>query len=303
MQITEQSFLFKENLSKNDLQKEVHFIVKRTPFVVKLALSPDTPLSFTKSPLDCVLFYDCAPLKEVEAPNTKPLEWVVRPSSCGRFASVEYRINVLTTQHQNNLFVIRIRLSNPHGPSLEVLSKPIKSVSKPEQVRRRVSQHQAEDPQIDVKASLASCSSKKRARSEELLEALATIQALQAHHSEMLQFLVSSSRPSASSLPSPVPMDLENCLSNMVTSYSDLPLSERPQKLRKLVHKISPQQKSVLMEICSLITSEHSTEDTTQPLWDSLLPFMNPPMVTEYPELDASKCDSLQNSFQQWLQQ
>jgi len=308
LSITEQSFLFKESLSKNDVQKEVHFIVKRTPFVVKLALSPGSTQTFTNTPLDCTLFYDSTPLKEVEAPNTKPLEWVVRPSSCGRFATVDYRINVLTTQHQNNLFVIRIRLTK-NGQSVEVLTKPIKSVSKPEQVRRRVSQQQVEDPQIDMKATLASCSSKKRARSEELLEALATIQAHQAHHSDMLHLLVTSQniagpRPLPSVSPQQsTPMELDVCLDNLATSYSQEALQERPKKLRKMVHLMSTQQKSLIQEIAKLIADDAPFSSQQDPDW--FQPEMIPSIhhsSDHCADFATDETSQSLNNFQQWLQ-
>jgi len=316
MNITEQSFLFKESLSKNNVQKEVHFIVKRTPFSVKLALSSDSPLTFTNTPLECFLQYDSDSKKEVEAPNTKPLEWVVRPTSSGRAATVEFRINVLTTQHQNNLFVILIRLAKS-SHVLEVTTKPIKSVSKPEQVRRRVSLHQAEEPTSVAAQSavIGACSSKKRARSEELLESLAIIQHKQQQQTEMLALLLANQTkvqmqtPFVTSFvppctPAPALPSFEVALQNLIDVYSQEAESTRPAKLRKVAQSLTPQKRTLLNDICQVMNEDTVMEDAPNLglSWDSLLPHLGAESASCFEQIDAKKCEDMNNTFYQWLQ-
>jgi len=279
-------------------------------------VAPDSPLLFSNSILDCALLYDVDSLKEVEAPNVKPLEWVCKPSANGTQAIVEFRVNVLTTQHQQNLFIIKIQLKNRNGQHLLVFSKPIKSVSKPEQVRRRISQHQDEDLPEDLQPVVGAASSKKRARSEELLTTLADIQLVQKQQSQMLTFLLSQQQCN----PTPS-MDFESLFNQMLLAYSVLPEPERPLKLRRLASTLSGQQKTSLTEICRGVSTDSLLTQPPAPIytpkscngmqidqlpsqicWDSLFPQISPSLVAEFDQLDQKGLDDFTQTYHQWLQ-
>merc|ERR1711934_858565 len=223
-------------------------IVKRTPFTVRLAVQPDSPLLFTNANLDCVLLYDVDSKKEVEAPNVKPLEWVCKPSNNGTQATVEFRVNVLTTQHQQNLFIIKIQL-RAGAHCLQVFTKPIKSVSKPEQVRRRIPMQPAEDLPVDLQPVVGASSSKKRARSEELLSTLADIKLKQQQQTQMLSMLLSQQTSPLPPKHLPVvdsPPTLDVAVTNLLLAYSAMTDTERPLKLRRVAPGLNPQQRQLL---------------------------------------------------------
>jgi len=185
--IIKQDALYLEKLTKNGGSKDVHYVVKNTPFVIQYNIknwSEGANFNFNKCKVDCTLLYDMNPPKDVDYISKKPMEYVIHPSKVGNDCSIEFRVKVLTTQLEGSLFLIKTKLIGYDGSVLELNSRPIKTVSKPEQIRRKMAQ-------TGVKETLKSTPSrKKRTRSDELLDILQNIQTDQKQQGEMLNNVV-----------------------------------------------------------------------------------------------------------------
>jgi hypothetical protein len=71
----------------------------------------------------------------------KPMDFKSTPIDNGHFLDVELRIKVLTSQHEDMLFRVRIQGYNPitkeEIPGMIVLTPSIKVISKPEQLKKK----------------------------------------------------------------------------------------------------------------------------------------------------------------------
>jgi hypothetical protein len=240
--------------------------------------------------LEGELLYDLPTRKEVEAIAGKSLEYVVHPSVDGMSCSVDFRIKVLTTQHQNNFFIIRAALVS-EGERLEVSTNPIKSVSKPEQIRRRLSLQQGKEVKEEEKPSFVAppcTASKKRARSEELLTTLDEMKEVQRQQTEILTILLQKQfqpQPMKVEATSPLPKcpTIEEALALLIRAYEAESCAERPMKLRKLASSFPIQDKSVMSDIGRVLSGLQTL----------------PPETTVAPV--AKPCSSLRDSRSQTL--
>jgi len=139
--ITEQTSLLEEKFSKNGVQKNVHVVVKNNPFIVTLVVL-DKHINFNQVATDIQLVYDCASLKEVDFVKLKPMDFKVKCNEEGDQLTVELRIKVLTSQLEDMFFRVKIALVDPHTqkeiPHCMVLTHPIRVVSKPDQVKKKI---------------------------------------------------------------------------------------------------------------------------------------------------------------------
>jgi len=168
--ITQQTCLVEEKFSKNGIQKNVHVVVKNNPFLLTLALL-DKGLNFHQLSTEVQLVYDCPSLKEVDFVKLKPLEWKTRPNDEGDQLTVELRIKVLTSQLEDMFFRVKVKIVDPRTrkeyPHLSALTHPIRVVSKPDQVRKKVKK-------------------RKRAPTDSLMD---TMHRLESHQREQQQML------------------------------------------------------------------------------------------------------------------
>eukprot|EP01113_Clastostelium_recurvatum_P015557 TRINITY_DN1869_c0_g1_i3.p1 TRINITY_DN1869_c0_g1~~TRINITY_DN1869_c0_g1_i3.p1 ORF type:complete len:461 (-),score=142.85 TRINITY_DN1869_c0_g1_i3:59-1441(-) len=171
--ITQQTCLVEEKFSKNGIQKNVHVVVKNNPFLLTLALL-DKSLNFQQLTTEVQLVYDCPSLKEVDFVKLKPLEWKTRPNEEGDQLTVELRIKVLTSQLEDMFFRVKVKVVDPRTrkefPHLSVLTHPIRVVSKPDQVRKKIKK-------------------RKRAPTDSLMDTLQRLEAQQRDHQRMLKKL------------------------------------------------------------------------------------------------------------------
>jgi hypothetical protein len=192
--ISKQDSLYTEKLVKNGAPKEVHYVVKNTPFTIDYKIenfNEKSAFNFHKCKIECSLLYDVKPPRSVDYVNKKPMEYVIHSNQKGDECSVEFRIKVLTTQLEGSLFLIKAMLwnSKDKSESLECLSKCIKTVSKPEQVRKKIAQNNKNGKETGVTTTTSTPSRKKRTRSDELLETLQNIQEQQNRQMEMMNNL------------------------------------------------------------------------------------------------------------------
>jgi hypothetical protein len=244
MHITHQGHLYKERTIANGDDFYVNYIVRKTPF--EIALSCDG-VSFFQKKLDCKLLYHGSD-KTVESNSGPAIAYVCSPcdespNSC----VVSFRINVLSTQHANSLFTIKFSLEN-----FVVFSEPIRAVSKPEQIRKKLAQC---DGAADNRGVVDE-KNKKRARSEELLEALASIQQSQQQQTNLITALLSQRNNTNSHIVSPSPrvLTFEENLDSLLDSFGPQ-VNDRPMKLARYYENLDPEKKSMLTKMSQFFIS------------------------------------------------
>lgn len=180
-----------EKVSKNGIQKNVHVVVKNTPFLLQIGLSSPLLLNsavidFKQLVLDIQLIYDNEFLKPVGFVKTKPCDLKSTVNERGDQVSVNAKIKVLTSQHEDMFFRIKVRALEPKtkrefNPPLEVISAPIKVISKPKQMKKR-------------KAT------KRRSLNDMLVETVQRIESQQEAQQEALEQLIRSKKRKATEL-------------------------------------------------------------------------------------------------------
>jgi len=231
MRITRQSYLYRERTQINGDDFVTNFIVRKTPFEITLVVGGS---ACGPQKLQCALLYHKTN-KPVDSNSGEPIEYVCQPHEDGtNTCSVSFRINVLSTQHSNSLFVIKFTFGNQ-----TVLSEPIRSVSKPEQIRKKLAQCEqgSEAPSNDEKTT------KKRARAEELLETLAVIQQSQLQQTSLISSLILRGNVNQT------PKSFEENLGSLISSFQSEDVEERPKKLGRFINSLDDDKKRALVSL------------------------------------------------------
>lgn len=115
---------------RNGKELSTHYVVvKNTPFLVNI--SGKEPTNFRKTKITASLAYDCEPRREVTLIRSSPLEYVTHLSSNGELITIEARIHVLTSQNENSLFRVCIKLNDD-----ELITEPLKVISKADNIKK-----------------------------------------------------------------------------------------------------------------------------------------------------------------------
>jgi len=248
MLIANQSYLFKERVLSNGEDYNIHYVVRKTPF--EITLRNDVCFFATSQKLECHLVYHKT-RKPVESNYTgPPLEYQCSSNHIPNSCSVSLRVNVLSTQHANCLFSIHFVFG-----SQSVFSEPIRSVSKPEQIRKKLAQ--CDPSELDSEHYK---SSKKRARSEELLDTLAMIRHSQEHQTALITSLVSQQRHQP---PTFNPRNMEEYLKLFLSSYEHETTEQRPVKIRKFVNSLGDDKKKLLAQLGHVILNLTEAPEAT----------------------------------------
>jgi hypothetical protein len=121
IEVVKQESLRTECYTKNGEEKEVHVVVKKLPFVLKIQ---GRHVNLHEA-LTARVLLDAPGEKEVGFIASSPLEYIARVSTNGESATVEVRLSCLTSQHEGNLF--RLRFSTG---TCWCDTQPIKVISK-----------------------------------------------------------------------------------------------------------------------------------------------------------------------------
>jgi hypothetical protein len=262
-----------EMLSKNGIQRLVHIVVKNSPFHLQLGVTNSNKcrVDFNQIAFEAFLLYDCDDLKEVDFVKVKPMEFKATPSENGQQLQVELRIKVLTSQHEDMLFRVKVQgfhpLTREELPGISVITPPIKVISKPEQLKKK-------QP------------SKKRTVSDMLVEAMVRIEKKQEEQQQLLDkmmkqqidhlnFTVEKKQKTDHELtlwemvPDPSSreyekeskkeekaLDFEEAFANLMSSYSAMPAEERPETIRKVIRNSSTRDTERLSELLDLFWTE-----------------------------------------------
>eukprot|EP01114_Cavostelium_apophysatum_P016425 TRINITY_DN4669_c0_g1_i1.p1 TRINITY_DN4669_c0_g1~~TRINITY_DN4669_c0_g1_i1.p1 ORF type:complete len:318 (+),score=72.63 TRINITY_DN4669_c0_g1_i1:90-1043(+) len=237
--IEKQESLGQDRLSKNGITKDVFFVAKNIPFNVMVS----STVNLATNPITCRLFYDFAKesdLKEVETLKCQPMEYVSHVNETGDKATVEIRVNVLSSQHEGALFRLRFSVSDGKKKGCEVFSHPIKIISKRAQVKRMIAKNEV--------APTEPIPGPKRATTDQITDALSRLEQQQREQGQLIRMLLSQDHSAplvkepASALsckrrcPEPSidsESEFELAFRKMMDAYRRLPEEERPNKIRK----------------------------------------------------------------------
>jgi len=149
--IISQGDVSSEHFSKNGVTKQVHVVVKNLVFTMEVSSSVD----LSKCNLEARLLYDfdreeeAKTAMEVSYVKNEPLEYKVSLTDGGYKASVELRIKVLTSQHEDMLFRVKLSAVDPtSGTTFGVISQPIKVISKLTQLKGKSTNPKEASPSI-----------------------------------------------------------------------------------------------------------------------------------------------------------
>jgi len=162
------------------------------------------------------LFYDAPEPKPVVTHKEKAFEFMMYTGDNGKSGSVQFRIHVLSTQNQGMLFKIRVRLTVGQR-FLELWTDSIKVVAKLDSIRKKMAEREG--------SSIAPRKN-KRARADDLLDSLASIQEQQKQHGELLNTLLyrMGSHPvSPSHSPYAFSSSAASSSSNLTTTFLPIP--------------------------------------------------------------------------------
>lgn len=112
-----------------------YVVIKKAACTAEVAASFD----LRKATLTAQLLYDTQPPKPVDYVHKPPLEAFVHISENGQSARVESHISVLTSQHEDSLFRVRLTAITPDSTITDALSPPIKVISKADSRTRNAS--------------------------------------------------------------------------------------------------------------------------------------------------------------------
>lgn len=181
MWIISQSSVGEEIIKKNATEKQVHVVtffflwaffwilsffqqvVKNLVFNIEIGSTID--LNTCASPgIEAKLLYEydeddgrkTVKDREVSYVKNQPLDYKLKISEGGKKATLELRIKVLTSQHEDMLFQVYISATSPGGQPFGVLSQPIKVVSKITQVASKRNSMEAISPSAGKKRTASS---------------------------------------------------------------------------------------------------------------------------------------------------
>lgn len=99
--ILKQTSPFEERVTRNGIQRDIHVVIKNSPFVVQIGVARNCEIDLNHIAFDCSLLYDTEGEKGVDFVKLKPIEYKCVPNESGDQVSVELRIKVLTSQHED----------------------------------------------------------------------------------------------------------------------------------------------------------------------------------------------------------
>eukprot|EP01114_Cavostelium_apophysatum_P018343 TRINITY_DN5662_c0_g1_i1.p1 TRINITY_DN5662_c0_g1~~TRINITY_DN5662_c0_g1_i1.p1 ORF type:complete len:398 (+),score=101.61 TRINITY_DN5662_c0_g1_i1:86-1279(+) len=306
MVIVRQNSSTQETISNNGIQKKVHIVVKNQPFFIQAGLLSSVVVDgqnvdFSKFPVETRLLYDSEPLKEVDFVKLKPMDCKLHLNDKGDQVTSEIRIKVLTSQLEDMLFRVRIAATHPQTKKridhLTVVSEPIRVVSKPEQVKRKIQQQQ--NPGVVPVKKAPQPQQPKRDHDEILSAALARIEATCQSQQQLMaqicnntettqstvmellslqQFAFTNAVSSASGTTKEKEKENEKKRKQMEKSespfeiafkkfmgaYNGIETEDRPGKVRRAINQTSARDTESLSELLNSIQTEASTRGRRQ---------------------------------------
>lgn len=224
------------------------------------------------------------------------MEFKAVPSERGDQISVELRIKVLTSQHEDMFFRVLIQGLDPitRAPiaNLRLYTEPIKVISKPEQIKKRISEEtQISDTKtprtISNPANTPALTPRKRSPNDSLMESMGRIEQQQQQHGKMLEQILElqqQASPAKRACTSPPPKCLEidcdfaSAFNGLLRSYSALDRDHRAIAVRQLMRSVNPTDLENLSEMIDMFSAEGLKKELGQavpPPASTSLPILN----------------------------
>lgn len=247
--ITRQDSLGKEMYSRNEVQKEIHVVSKNLPFVIHVG---SDSINLHNARLYAKLFYDSdidTNFKEVDHVKQEPMTYKCFVNLSGDSATLEFRVFVLTSQHEDSLFRVKIGVYSLQGVPLELFSEPFKVVSKPSLVgKERRGKRSAATAVIQPtspvsspssspnEAPVSSVSGTKRNADQMLVETLQRLEDEQRQQRRIIeQLLTANKNIKPAQMPDVEDSSFEVAFQQFLNAYAKVPFTERASKLRKVM--------------------------------------------------------------------
>lgn len=256
-ELRRQDALGKEQYSKNEVQKEVYVVAKNLPFLMEVG----STLSLNDVKLYARLYYDndyvqdFSELKPVDFVNQEPLKYRTFVSDQGDKATVELRIFVLSSQHEDSLFRVKVGMVDLNSnTTYEITSAPIKCLSKPSLVNKKpkIGGRKASSPSKERPAACEESGSSDTSpvfppmrslatpTNDPVLSALARLEQQQRDQQRMIERLITEKQqPTIWSLPAAVPdpdsNDFEMQFQKLLAIFNKMPAESRAAKMRKVI--------------------------------------------------------------------
>lgn len=267
-ELLEQSSPYQERITINGVQKRVHVVVKKSPFQLNIGskLGVNMPFDFNQFTYDAILLYDADETKQVSYVKDKPLEVRFMVSDSGEELIIELKIKVLTSQHENSLFRIKVivldpNTGHPYHPSWYILTGPIKVISKPELSKRRKA----------FPSESTSNSNQKRKANDLVAEAVARLSEQQKQQQEVIQRFMNSkisTNPNiihnavdnSSELKKDPPSEenIESVFYDFFNIFLRMSPQDKAVKIRKLVRNSSIREKEEIQDMLGTFAQEMS---------------------------------------------
>jgi hypothetical protein len=290
--IVKQSSPFEERVTRNGIQRDIHVVIKNSPFAVQIAVSRNCEIDLNHIAFEASLLYDTDGEKGVDFVKLKPIEYKCIPNEAGDQVSVELRIKVLTSQHEDMFFKVKIQGQDPVSkqeiPNLKVITSPIKVISKPEQLKKRqpgapamappiITQQQGITPTLvapvpNPNITVTNPNSKKRTVNDLVIEAITRIEKQQSEQANSLdrimQFIAipkqeGSLNPNTSweFLPPLAKSQrkedsFESHFGALLKSFQSLDPNSRAEKVRRVARGLSLAENEALAEFVDMMMTE-----------------------------------------------
>jgi len=259
-----------EVVSKNGIHKTLHTVVKNSPYHLQIGGIQGQKIDFSKIAFEAFLLYDTDGLKDVDFVKVKPMEFKSAPAENGQYLDAELRIKVLTSQHEDMLFRVRIQGHNPltqeEIPGMCVLTPSIKVISKPEQLKKK--QPTKKRSLTDMLVETVSRIEKKQEEQQKLIERMMQQQTEQTTISSstisfdkkqkvdeplwnITELQVESDKPSSLDK-----QDFEDAFATLIKSYNAMQPEEKPETIRRLIRNSSTMETERLSEMLDLFWAE-----------------------------------------------
>jgi len=206
------------------------------------------------------LCYDDEELKPVDFVKQDPMSYKIFGGE--RTVTVEFRLFCLSSQHEDSCFRIRIAVtSNQSDNTMEVISEPIRVVSKAKQVAKEQARSAAPRLQTEETTTSrvtgtkrAAPSSSSSSASSDVQDALLRLEQQQKEQLLLLQQLAERQTQQ------PQPLDFETAFTNFIRAYQNIPCEDRPSKVRKVMS--SPESSTLLADFLLCGTEDYSPVTT-----------------------------------------
>lgn len=206
--------LLQEAVNKNGTIKQIHWVVKNSPFSLRLRANNLENWNWASTKVHCVVLSESSG-KPIEMPKTEPILWhLTCAPGIPTESTLTIRLFPLSSSLENSYLIVRVTLSCL-DQEFAFDTVPFKTVSKHEQVDRKKKEmgliDDFEDDEEDVRETKKNPKKRKQNTTEALFNELTHLKEQNERMYQMLQLLSSRARLPAtfaveeSSLQAPAP--------------------------------------------------------------------------------------------------